>query len=200
LARKQVARPRNKRSERVNPATERLIFPAGLDSLSASIRVPINDFDFSGALETLGHEETFEIREDRRVLSIDRGLSIARSHLRLAGQKRRTLVSASFTFDLEVWQPTLPLPFSPGSMVGDLPGVPQICGLDFAFTSRTESQLLHRAFITTYDVINQMVVRFLLGHSEVFSPSLPARLLELVNSQIPIFARKKPMTGEGRAP
>lgn len=134
----------------------------------------------------------------REVFTLDRAISILGSLLKTPAKARVIVLSANFTFSLKEWEPTIPLPFSPGAMVGELPGVPQICGLDFAFTNQSESQLLHRAFVTTYDNTEQMVVRFFLGHAEVFDTSLPERVFELVTAHVPIFARKRgtPLRGK----
>lgn len=141
-----------------------------------------------------GSQTTFELQLASGnlapdVLTLDRAISSLRSLLKTHATSRPVAVSANFTFSLKEWEPTIPLPFSPGIMAGELPGLPQICGLDFAFTNRSESQLLHRAFVTTNDASDQMVVRFLFGHPEVFDNGLPNRVLNLVSAHIPIFAR-----------
>lgn len=106
-------------------------------------------------------------------------------------ESRRAVVGGNFTFDLKRWEPTVTLPFSTPGAVESMPGLPQICGLEFAFTERTDTQPLHRAFITTYAGVNRMLVRLLLFLTVEWDRSLPQRAIDSVCQQLPVFVRRK---------
>ncbi len=109
--------------------------------------------------------------------------------------KGKALVSGNFTFDLKRWEPTIPLPFTPPGVVDKMPGLPQICGLDFSFSERNDKQPLHRAFVTIYPGAGRMVVRLLLLFVAEINQGLPEAVLDAVEAQVPVFARTKDSGG-----
>lgn len=100
------------------------------------------------------------------------------------------LVSASFAMSLKEWEPTVKLPFAPTGIVEQMPGLPRISGLDFSFNEQSDSQHLHRAFVTTYDGIERMVVRMLLSFEASWDPSVVSATIELVHAHLPILVRR----------
>jgi hypothetical protein len=72
-----------------------------------------------------------------------------------------------------------------------MPGLPQICGVDVTFQDRSASQHLHRAFVTTYDGIERVVVRMLLIDTAVWDHTLPSAMILLASSHLPIVLRRR---------
>ena len=123
-------------------------------------------------------------------------LSIAGAFETIESRRKATegsipiLVSANFAMSLKEWEPTVALPFTPTGITEQMPGVPRISGLDFSFNEQTESQHLHRAFVTTYDGIERMVVRMLLSFEARWEPNVLGAMIQLVNAHLPILARR----------
>lgn len=124
-----------------------------------------------------------------RALTIADAIHLLGVSLKDPASVRRVRVSANFSFDLKQWEPTLPLPFAPGTAAEQMPGQPQICGLDVAFLDRSPTQHLHRAFVTTYDEIERMVVRMLLTDSLPWTERLPLACLTLAGSHLSILTK-----------
>jgi len=102
-------------------------------------------------------------------------------------EERAFLASLNYNLKMSEWKPTVSLPYSPGALNATLPGVAQIAGLDFAFAEGVD-QPLRRAFVTTYDRLDRMVVKLLLALTSPWDQGLPNKLFELGASQFPKFA------------
>lgn len=76
------------------------------------------------------------------------------------------IVSATYTKRLSEWRPTFRLPMNTDELDG-MPGRPEVTGVDLVYRDSKSSDSLHRAFVTTYDTLDQVVVRLL------FFDSLP---------------------------
>lgn len=103
----------------------------------------------------------------------------------------RGLFSASFVLSMKEWEPTVTLPFVPPGMLDHMPGAPRIAGVDFAFGDAGAAHGLLRAFVTTYDVIDEMVIRILMGYVTRWGDQVTPEMLKLAAAQLPIFARPK---------
>lgn len=108
----------------------------------------------------------------------------------------RGLLSANFNFPLGEWQPTIKLPFSLPGTLDHVPGLPEISGLDFSFEDLRPEQPLRRAFVTTYDAINEMVLRLLLSHATAISGALVDRMLDVASTHYPVFVTRIPNHAE----
>lgn len=111
--------------------------------------------------------------------------------LKVVPEQFRLLVSAHYALSLKEWTPTLALPFTPQSMTGQLAGLPQICGVDIAFQEQSAAQCLQRAFLTTYDGIDRMVVRMLLVKNLALDATLVRNLVSLANDHLPLLAQRR---------
>jgi hypothetical protein len=50
------------------------------------------------------------------------------------------LLGASFTVLLTEWEAAVPLPYAPADLLSDIPGAPEIAGIDFSFSDTETSQ------------------------------------------------------------
>lgn len=66
--------------------------------------------------------------------------------------------TAYFSFKYQQFRPSLPLPFAPRELLGDMPESPVIAGVEVEFTA-PESRTVHRANVTTFDAIGEFTVR-----------------------------------------
>lgn len=92
---------------------------------------------------------------------------------------------------MDEWEPTVPLPFAPPGTLDHIPGVPKISGLDFSFSSPGIDQPLIRAFVTTYEHLQQIVVRLLIARTVSIDPELPTVLLETADQYVPHFVKAR---------
>jgi len=127
----------------------------------------------------------------RGVPSTRQFLSMLRDSINDPSRKRAAILGAHFSFSMDEWQPTVPLPFIPPDTLDHIPGVPKISGLDFSFSEPGSEQPLVRAFVTTYDHQKEIVVRLLIAHSLVIGPDVPDSLVELATNYVPHFVRRR---------
>jgi len=118
-------------------------------------------------------------------------LKLSQRFLRKPSKAYRSLLSINFAFSLAKWQPTITLPFSVSNLGSEFRGNPNIAGVDFTFDLPDSPLELSRAFVTTYEAIDKMVVRLLLWSEVTIGPSLPAHLLGSATELLPIFARER---------
>jgi hypothetical protein len=130
-------------------------------------------------------------RIPKGALSVEKSFDRVMPFLTKPADSLQALISASFSMYLKEWEPTVSLPFSPVGITEQMPGLPRISGLDFTFDEQSDSQHLHRAFVTTYDGIDRMVVRMLLSLQTVWAVSMITDTIELVRAHLPILARKR---------
>lgn len=105
------------------------------------------------------------------------------------------VATGTFNFRSPEWQPTIKLPFAPPGPL-DVPGLPQIAGVDFAFTSSGPEQPYLRAFVSTYDPLPQFIVRIMLGFSAAVDADLPERLVSFVGEKVLVFAHRPSATSD----
>jgi hypothetical protein len=101
------------------------------------------------------------------------------------------LVSANLALSSKSWESIVPLPLTPPGALENMPGAPQISGIDFSFSDRSTGQKLRRAFVTTYDAIDQIVVRLLLAHPIQWGPHITDEVFSLINQYVPSFVRAR---------
>lgn len=125
------------------------------------------------------------------VPSTSRFLKILRGALHEPATEVNGLLGARFLLSTDSWSPTVPLPFSPPGALDRLPGVPRISGLDFSFSEPTPDQPLIRAFITTYESLQEMSVRFLLMQRVSLDSNLPRVMAAAAARYLPSFADER---------
>jgi len=110
-----------------------------------------------------------------------------RTSLKNPERPRPGLLSANFALSSEKWEPTFPVPFPhPGAMTA-IPGLPQVIGLDLAFSEQGPTQPLIRVFVTTYPELQQIIVRVLLRcETDLCGPIAPG-LIEAAQTTLPAF-------------
>jgi len=105
----------------------------------------------------------------------------------IAGMAQPGMLSARFELSMDRWKTTMPIPYA-ASGLADLPGEPEIAGLDFAFQDTPVRPGMRRAFITTYSELKQIVVRLLLAGPRIIDESLPRELLSAGTQHLSMFA------------
>jgi hypothetical protein len=135
-------------------------------------------------------------RISNKTLRFEEGISILMGCLESPAKPRSMMVGANLSLSLKDWEPTVPLPYTPGSFGATMPGVAKICGVDFAFADPSASQPMLRGFVTTYDAIDQMVVRLLLRMSAVLDTQVAERAIKLAMANVVLFVRKRPPVTE----
>jgi hypothetical protein len=105
------------------------------------------------------------------------------------GHEHKTLVTANLALSTKRWESVVPLPLAPPGPLEKMPGGPQISGIDFSFSDRASGQKLRRAFVTTYDAIDQLVVRLLLSHATGWGKHVTLEMTSLIQQYVPVFVR-----------
>ncbi len=100
------------------------------------------------------------------------------------------LLSCHFSFSLKDWAPTVALPFKPAMPLPGTPGSPSIAGVDFVFPDEPGTAL-RRAFVTTYETTEQVIVRLLLTFEATFACGFTARLIDAAASSVTGFVSRK---------
>jgi len=227
------ARPPRQKKAKASP----LKLPAGLTSLSATLRVSEDAVSFDALEKFVKGVDHFEARaavrgvrgvlvggralpgghahvtidyvkaEKRFQIEVEvfngphgprlKGMSIADFFggagvwLRSGEKNTTTLLGANLALSLDDWSPVFDLPFTPAGITAQMPGLPKIAGVDFSFEQQTETQHLHRAFITTYDEIKRMVVRVLLTYDQPWDEGMLPASVTLVAAHLPILVKKR---------
>jgi hypothetical protein len=101
------------------------------------------------------------------------------------------LVTANLALSSKSWESIVPLPLTPPGALEKMPGAPQISGIDFSFSDRSGGQKLRRAFVTTYDAIDEIVVRLLLAHPFKWGPHITHDVFSLISQYLPSFVRPR---------
>ena len=130
-------------------------------------------------------------RFQKGVPSTRKFLNAIKSVLSDPDREYAAVIGANFSLSTETWQPTVPLPFNPPASLDHIPGLPRISGLDFSFAEHGADQPLMRAFITTYEPIQRMVIRFLVAESVRISAELPQAMTRAASRFLPSFAQRK---------
>lgn len=127
--------------------------------------------------------------EATSLLPVTKFLSELRTFFTDPDAARSGLLSSNFTLSLKEYTPTIKLPFSVPGALDHVPGLPQISGLDFSFAGASPAQPLVRAFVTTYSLIDEMIIRLLVGFECRVGPELATAMLVAAASHLPIFAK-----------
>lgn len=134
---------------------------------------------------------TSALEHEKAELSVSQWPSLVIPHIGLEGDLLTGLTSAVFTLQLDQWEPTVPLPFAASGILDALPGEPRISGLDFSFGTPVAGQSLRRAFVSTYDEVKQMVVKFMVVTKLPIAEPISDGMLATAARHFPIFARKR---------
>lgn len=122
---------------------------------------------------------------------VGQGISTVRKHLANPDATWKALLGANFSLSLKRWEPTVRLPLATPGIADGMPDIPRICGLDFAFSDKAEDHFLRRAFVTTYEGIDLLVVRMHMTCSLQWDSNLPRHVVHVTKDHLPALARKR---------